>query len=278
MSFPGTLSSQLTAVMEALLKAVVAQVTAVVEDRVVELRLQLRDRDRELMGKQRHIELRDREILEKQRDIELRDREILQLRAVVEELRAREEEEEEAVIAVEERAEEAQSCSQVWTKEEEEEEDDTDSECVMKWEPNDFLISPSILPAHLSASADVTASTSTNTAAEAFCSNDTSSTEPTHTFSSPETQDFANPGRGTKELFPSTSSSSGYRCDQCGKTFTGKKRLITHQTVHTGARPYGCPKCGQRFTRSDSLVRHLKLDSCCKVTSLFLDKTQYFGP
>ncbi|KAJ0012301.1 hypothetical protein NQD34_013276, partial [Periophthalmus magnuspinnatus] len=46
-----------------------------------------------------------------------------------------------------------------------------------------------------------------------------------------------------------------FKCNQCGKTFTGKTRLITHQSVHTGARPYSCHKCGRRFTRSDSLAK-----------------------
>lgn len=55
-----------------------------------------------------------------------------------------------------------------------------------------------------------------------------------------------------------------FRCDQCGKTFTGKKRLVTHQSVHTGAKPYSCERCGTRFSRTDSLARHRrKADACC---------------
>ncbi|XP_072296743.1 uncharacterized protein [Eucyclogobius newberryi] len=271
MSFPASFGSQLTAVMEALLKAVVAEVTAVVEDRVVELRLELRDRDRE--------------IREKQREIEQRDRHILDLRAAVEELRGREEA---AVSPGEERPEQTESCSQqVWTKEEEEEEEE-DAECLMKWETDFLRPPPSLLPAPLSSPADHTAPAAAAPPAAApppappspapvpGCSHDKSSIDGSfHAYSSPETEDFSqlphadlafdSPGSVSRALFHSiTQQFSGFRCDQCGKTFTGKKRLLTHQSVHTGARPYICLKCGKRFTRSDSLVRHQKLDSCCK--------------
>ncbi|KAK7944901.1 hypothetical protein WMY93_000629 [Mugilogobius chulae] len=56
---------------------------------------------------------------------------------------------------------------------------------------------------------------------------------------------------------------SGFRCDQCGKMFTAKWRLLSHQSVHTGARPFACGKCGARFSRRDSCVRHEK-KACCK--------------
>ncbi|XP_020793402.2 uncharacterized protein LOC110171937 [Boleophthalmus pectinirostris] len=116
MSFPAAFGSQLTAIMEALLKAVVAEVTALVEDGAVELRLELRDRDRE--------------IREKERDIEQRDLEILELRAAVEELRAREEAA--GSPGEEEKPEETETetCQQVWTKEE-------DPEPVVKCEPTE---------------------------------------------------------------------------------------------------------------------------------------------
>lgn len=65
---------------------------------------------------------------------------------------------------------------------------------------------------------------------------------------------------GTRQL-----NCGGYRCDQCGKTFTVKWRLTTHQSVHTGAKPYSCRKCGKTFSRRDNCVRHEKSDARCKL-------------
>ncbi|CAL1579097.1 unnamed protein product [Knipowitschia caucasica] len=281
MSFPGTFSSQLTAVMEALLQAVVAQVTALVEDGALELRLELRDRDRE--------------ILERQRDLELRDREILQLRAAVEELRARGEE---AVMPAEETAEEGQSCGQVWTKE--------DPEPVVKCEPIEETTDQSVWPpsplpssttAHTTATAHANANANANATATATTEyNDESSSDSTHRSHLSEhlepadltldsllniNHQFYYQHHAGFSLLPNLShvqdgaynfsaarrslsaSYGGFRCDQCGKTFTVKWRLISHQSVHTGAKPFSCSKCGTRFSRRDSCVRHEK-KACCK--------------
>ncbi|KAJ0059324.1 hypothetical protein NL108_015500 [Boleophthalmus pectinirostris] len=275
MPFPAAFGSQLTAVMEALLKALVAGVTAAVEDRVVELRLELRDRERKI---------RDQE-----RDIEQRDLEILELRAAVEELRAREEaagspgeeekpEETETQIQTQTESQteiqpeiQTETCQQVWTKEEE---DDAFND-EMKWEPTDFLTATSPLRSPQCTTSDTTASNTcaTITATGAY-SDDRNSSDTSQSFmySSQET-DFshlphADPPldsllSANQELFSSTGQLAGFRCNQCGKTFTGKARLITHQSVHTGARPYNCHRCGRRFTRRDSVGRHQKLD-CCK--------------
>ncbi|XP_072296745.1 uncharacterized protein [Eucyclogobius newberryi] len=261
MSFPASFGSQLTAVMEALLKAVVAEVTALVEDGAVELRLELRDRDRE--------------IREKQREIEQRDRHILDLRAAVEELRGREEA---AVSPGEERPEQTESCSQqVWTKE-------NDPEPVVKCEPIEELTDPRRSlwpPPPLPA------------AARPY---DESGAEHAHrpsAYGCEKTEDFAHldaadlhldslqhfyaqlpafslmPGLsrarddGDAGHAKRLSCGGGFRCDQCGKTFTVKWRLVSHQSVHTGAKPFSCAKCGARFSRRDSCVRHEK-KACCK--------------
>uniref|UniRef100_A0A8C6UI09 C2H2-type domain-containing protein n=1 Tax=Neogobius melanostomus TaxID=47308 RepID=A0A8C6UI09_9GOBI len=55
----------------------------------------------------------------------------------------------------------------------------------------------------------------------------------------------------------------GFRCDQCGKTFTVKWRLTTHQSVHTGPRREKtlniCPYCGKCFERAAHLERHKRI-------------------
>ncbi|XP_072296740.1 uncharacterized protein [Eucyclogobius newberryi] len=290
MSFPASFGSQLTAVMEALLKAVVAEVTALVEDGAVELRLELRERDRE--------------IREKQREIEQRDRDILELRAAVEELRGRDE----AAVSPgeEERSpEQTESCSQqVWTKEE-------DSDPVVKREPDeDFtpeaepdlhscLWPPSPLPA-AGSTADTNASAALAAPADTCAYEAGGAAQNYHAYYSEAGEDFSPSDQADLSLdsllnenqeqflsqkpgfyqFPVAQirpcnglarrrSLSGktlgpgelrcdLRCDQCGKTFTAKKRLMSHQSVHTGAKPFSCRMCGKVFSRQDNCVRHEK--------------------
>lgn len=276
MSFPGSFGSQLSSIMEALLKAVVAEVTALVEDGAVELRLELRDRDRQ--------------ILEKEREIEERDRVIEELRAAVEELTApREEEEEEALSpGGEDRPEQSQDCpqqQQEWSKEEE---DNDDVKPFVKSEPTEGFAAASPDPQEPAQPSPPLCST-----AAATCSYDDS-----RTYNSQESEDFPHLGHAdlpldslldmNQELFYLTqqhgaslaSNCNGgpkkrglsekrqklaaYRCDQCGKAFTERRRLMTHQSVHTGAKPYSCRKCGKRFSRRDNCVRHEKSDARCK--------------
>lgn len=63
MSFPASFRSQLAAVLEALTKAVVAEVTALVEDGAVELRLELSEKDREILELRAALELLEGELL-----------------------------------------------------------------------------------------------------------------------------------------------------------------------------------------------------------------------
>ncbi|XP_055084498.1 zinc finger protein mnm-2 isoform X1 [Periophthalmus magnuspinnatus] len=298
MSFPSSFGSQLTAVMEALLKAVVAEVTALVEDGAMELRLELRDRDRE--------------IREKEREIEQRDRKILELRAAVDELRVREEaavspeeerQEERQEERREERQEETETCQQVWTKD--------DSKLMVKCEPiEEFATTYPDIHHGLWSSAPLCTTTTTTTTtssdtttANATCVFDDSS-ESTHETTqsyrmhySEQVEDFPliehddlpldsllnenqelllsqKPGfspfliahhvqnRGfnrklaKRRLNAKEMNYADLRCDQCGKTFTAKKRLMSHQSVHTGAKPFSCRTCGKMFSRQDNCVRH----------------------
>ncbi|KAK7944902.1 hypothetical protein WMY93_000630 [Mugilogobius chulae] len=280
MSFPASFGSQLAAVMEALLKAVVAEVTALVEDGAVELRLELRDRDRE--------------IREKERQIEQRDRDILELRAAVEELRARKEE---SVSAGEEEREEQtpEEQSQVWTK------DEDLHEPVVKSEPEEeFTIPDPDLNQSLWPPSPLSAATTSNmTPAAATCVYDSGNastaheTQNYHIYYSEQVreQDFSPTEQSDLPLdslldenqeqfyaqkpglfaFPVVQNRAcngkrrirlnfgdEFRCDQCGKTFTARKRLMSHQSVHTGAKPFSCKDCGKMFSRRDNCVRHEK--------------------
>ncbi|XP_056125572.1 zinc finger protein OZF-like [Rhinichthys klamathensis goyatoka] len=47
-----------------------------------------------------------------------------------------------------------------------------------------------------------------------------------------------------------------FRCEECGKGFTQRKRLLTHRLVHTGEKPFRCEECGKGFTQRKRLLTH----------------------
>ncbi|XP_077321924.1 uncharacterized protein LOC143955687 isoform X2 [Lithobates pipiens] len=49
-----------------------------------------------------------------------------------------------------------------------------------------------------------------------------------------------------------------FKCPECGKRFNEKRYLVNHQRNHIGLRPFSCSQCGKSFTWKESLIRHKK--------------------
>ncbi|KAH6941124.1 hypothetical protein HPB50_014053 [Hyalomma asiaticum] len=52
------------------------------------------------------------------------------------------------------------------------------------------------------------------------------------------------------------SAGSLHKCSICGKHFSSKQYLDSHQVLHTGDKPYACPVCGRKFAQRSSFVYH----------------------
>ena len=48
-----------------------------------------------------------------------------------------------------------------------------------------------------------------------------------------------------------------YTCSHCGKLFKTKWNKMTHERIHTGAKPFTCELCGKAFNVKSNLKAHM---------------------
>merc|ERR1711874_734776 len=49
-----------------------------------------------------------------------------------------------------------------------------------------------------------------------------------------------------------------YSCQHCEKTYSLRKSLVNHMTIHTGVKIHSCHHCSKNFSWKDILYKHLK--------------------
>ncbi|TRY82218.1 hypothetical protein DNTS_023864 [Danionella cerebrum] len=65
--------------------------------------------------------------------------------------------------------------------------------------------------------------------------------------------------RRSRPFFRDNWGLKAFRCEECGKGFTQRTRLVTHRRIHTGEKPFRCQLCGKTFARQDNCLRHMRL-------------------
>lgn len=62
--------------------------------------------------------------------------------------------------------------------------------------------------------------------------------------------------QSVSHVLGSRDAAKKYACPTCGRRFTRKSNLKSHQLIHSNARPFICSHCSLRFRRSQDLRRH----------------------
>ncbi|PIO12705.1 hypothetical protein AB205_0104460, partial [Aquarana catesbeiana] len=73
-----------------------------------------------------------------------------------------------------------------------------------------------------------------------------------------------------------------FSCPACGKCFSKKDNLYTHQRLHTGEKPFSCSECGKCFSDRSNFYKHQKshsgekLFSCPECGKCFSQKSSLY--